>query len=694
MKKVSHIIVKHPTLILIIALLLLIPAYLGIKNTAINYDILSYLPDNMNSTEAQKIIEENFSDVGSTILIVDSQVPKEVMDLKKEVKKIDGVKTVVWIDDFVDVSIPKSMLPTDIKDIFYSGNSTLLFISFTEGEVSEKTHQAIDEIREVVGNQGKLAGMGSIVKDTKDLADKEKPFYVAIAVLISIIILALTLKSTIIPLIFMTSIGLAIAFNMGTNHFLGEISYITSALAAVLQLGVTMDFSIFLLHRFDEELKKGAVKEDAMAHAIVKTFSSITGSSLTTIASFLALVTMELTLGRDIGIVMAKGVLLGVLCTIIILPCLILTFNTAIHKYSHQTILPSFEKLSTFVCKHYRIFIGIFIISLLPAIYGKVNTQVYYNLINTLPNDMDSIIATNQLKDDYGMSTTHFILIDDQLQSYRVNEMVNAIKELDGIERVMSVDEYIGPGIPSNFLPDELTRKYANGGYKLILVNSNYLAAEDKENIQIDNIRSIINQYDPKGVVGGEGPLTKDLVDTSDRDFKRVSIASIFVIFVIIMIVFKSVTIPVLLVASIQFAIFINMGIPYYTGSIIPFISSIVIGCIQLGATVDYAILLTTRFKEELQHGKDKITAMKIAIQQSGASIVTSGFTLFGATMAVALISDLSIITSLCSLIARGAIVSMLVILFILPSFLIVFERLIDKTTIKWSSEKKASPSI
>ena len=471
---------------------------------------------------------------------------------------------------------------------------------------------------------------------------------------------------------------------MGTNIFLGEISYITKALAAVLQLGVTMDYSIFLMHRYDEELLKHEEKEDAMAQAISSTMLSISGSSLTTIAGFLALCAMDLTLGTDIGIVMAKGVIIGVITAVTVLPALILTFDKLIHRFKHKTIIPNFNKLSKIVTTHYKIIIAIFFILLIPAIYGSNHTKVYYNLDKTLPKDMPSIVATNKLKDKFNMMTTHFILVKDDIKPYKAKEMEERIEKIDGITNVIGYDKILGPAIPEEFIPENIRNIFKSGGYNLILANSQYKAATDEENNQIDNINEIIKEYDQNGVIAGEGALTKDLITTSDRDFKMVSLYSIIAIFLIILVVFKSISIPVLLVSAIEFAIFINMGIPYFTGTTIPFIASIVIGTIQLGATVDYAILLTSRFREELRNGHEKHEAILIAVEESAKSIVTSGLTFFGATGAVALVSDMALIRSLCFLISRGAIISMAVILLILPSFLLVLEGLINKTSIKW----------
>lgn len=684
MKKFSEWISKHNKIVLLITVILLVPSIFGFINTRINYDILSYLPQELESVKGQNILEDVYSDAATGLLIVDGMKSKDIVDIKEKIKKVNGVDDAIWIDDALDISIPKDILPYAIKNQLFSGDSTMLIIKYKGSTADESTLKAIGEIKTIMNKQCFLSGMSAIMEDTKNLADKEAPFYVVLAVFISLVILILTMESTAVPVIFLISIGIGILFNMGTNIFLGEISYITKALAAVLQLGVTMDYSIFLMHRYDEELLKHEKKEEAMSQAISSTILSISGSSLTTIAGFLALCAMDLTLGTDIGIVMAKGVIIGVITAVTVLPALILTFDKLIHRFKHKTIIPNFNKLSKVVTTHYKVIIAIFFILLIPAIYGSNHTKVYYNLDKTLPKDMPSIVATNKLKDKFNMMTTHFILVKDDIKPYKAKEMEERIEKIDGITNVIGYDKILGPAIPEEFIPENIRNIFKSGGYNLILANSQYKAATDEENNQIDSINEIIKEYDQNGVVAGEGALTKDLITTSDRDFKMVSLYSIIAIFLIILVVFKSISIPVLLVSAIEFAIFINMGIPYFTGTTIPFIASIVIGTIQLGATVDYAILLTSRFREELRNGHEKHEAILIAVEESAKSIVTSGLTFFGATGAVALVSDMALIKSLCFLISRGAIISMAVILLILPSFLLVLEGLINKTSIKW----------
>lgn len=684
MKNFGKWISNHTKTVLIVTAVLIIPAIFGFINTKINYDILSYLPQNLDSTKGQKILDDVYSDAATSMLIIEGMPDKDVVKLKEKIKNIEGVENAIWIDDALDISVPKDMLPDDVKKQLFNGDSTMVIIKYNDSVASENTLNAIEKIKSVTNNQCFLSGMSAILKDTKDLADKETPFYVILAVIISLVVLLISMESTFVPIIFLVSIGIGILFNLGTNIIFGEISYITKALAAVLQLGVTMDYSIFLMHRYEEELTRFENRKQAMAEAIQTTMLSISGSSLTTIAGFLALCAMDLTLGKDIGLVMAKGVVIGVICSVTVLPALILTFDKLIHKYKHKTIIPNFDNLSKVVTTHYKVFIAIFFILLVPAIYGSNNAKVYYNLDETLPKDMPSIVATNKLKDKFNMMTTHFILVNENVKPYKVKEITKKIEDVKGITSVISYDKLIGPAVPEEFIPKNIREIFKSGGYNLILANSEYKAAKDEENKQIDEIIDIVKSYDKGALVAGEGPLTKDLITTSDRDFKMVSVYSIIAIFLIILIVFKSISVPILLVSAIEFAIFINMGIPYYTGNEIPFVASIVIGTIQLGATVDYAILMTSRFREELRKGYEKHEAILIAVKGSAKSIVTSGLTFFGATGAVAMVSDMSLIRSLCFLISRGALISMAVILLILPSLLLVSEGIINKTSLKW----------
>lgn len=681
MNKVSKAIAQSRMLILVIAFLLLIPSVLGYLNTDVNYDILGYLPDELDTRIAQSILKDDF-DCGSLgMLIVENMENKDVSKLKEEVKKVEGVNDVIWIDDAIDLSVPKEILPEDIRDIFYSENSTLMIIKFAGTDASTETEKALSDVRKIAGKQAFLSGVAGVIKDTKDLANKETPIYVLIAVILSIIILSITMESYVIPIVFLSSIGIAIIYNMGSNVIFENISYVTKALSAVLQLGVTMDYSIFLLHRYDEERESRENKVEAMANAIEATIESVVGSALTTVAGFLALCVMELALGKDIGLVMAKGVVIGVICTITILPALVLTFDKVIHKYKHKNILPTFQKSSSFIIKHHKVIVLISLLILIPAAIGKEKASVYYNLDESLPDNLPSIVANDKLKNEFNMVSTNIILVRDDLDRYKVKEMVKELNNVDGVTMATALESVLGSRIPEKFLPNELLEQVKKGGYEGIIVNSKYKSATNEVAVQLDEINEIVKKYDPEGLVGGEAPLTNDLVTIADSDFKKVSIFSIVAIFLIIMVIFKSISVPVLLVLSIELAIFINLGIPYYTGTTIPFISSIVIGTIQLGATVDYAILLTSRFKEELANTNDKKEAMIKALQSSSRSIITSALTFFGATAGVGIISELEMISSLCVLMARGAIISMLVILFVLPGILLMFEGIIVKTS-------------
>ncbi|WP_302653901.1 RND family transporter [uncultured Clostridium sp.] len=681
MNKVSKAIAQSRMLILVIAFLLLIPSVLGYLKTDVNYDILGYLPDELDTRIAQSILKDDF-DCGSLgMLIVENMENKDVSKLKEEVKKVEGVNDVIWIDDAIDLSVPKEILPEDIRDIFYSENSTLMIIKFAGTDASTETENALSDVRKIAGKQAFLSGVAGVIKDTKDLANKETPIYVLIAVILSIIILSITMESYVIPIVFLSSIGIAIIYNMGSNVIFENISYVTKALSAVLQLGVTMDYSIFLLHRYDEERESRENKVEAMANAIEATIESVVGSALTTVAGFLALCVMDLALGKDIGLVMAKGVVIGVICTITILPALVLTFDKVIHKYKHKNILPTFQKSSSFIIKHHKVIVLISLLILIPAAIGKEKASVYYNLDESLPDNLPSIVANDKLKNEFNMVSTNIILVRDDLDRYKVKEMVKELNNVDGVTMAAALESVLGSRVPENFLPNELLEQVKKGGYEGIIVNSKYKSATNEVAVQLDEINEIVKKYDPEGLVGGEAPLTNDLVTIADSDFKKVSIFSIVAIFLIIMVIFKSISVPVLLVLAIELAIFINLGIPYYTGSTIPFISSIVIGTIQLGATVDYAILLTSRFKEELSNTNDKKEAMIKALQSSSRSIITSALTFFGATAGVGIISELEMISSLCVLMARGAIISMLVILFVLPGVLLMFEGIIVKTS-------------
>ncbi|WP_078697240.1 efflux RND transporter permease subunit [Caloramator quimbayensis] len=689
LKKFGLLVTKHKTATLIIAAVLLIPAIFGMVSTKINYDILTYLPKNLDTMKGQEILDKSFHNAATSMLIVENMESKDVLKLKEKIEKVNGVEKVIWISDALDTSIPKEILPDEIKDFFYRKNSTLLFIKFNESASSKVTMDAISSIRKVTNEQCFLGGVAAIVKDTKDLADKETPIYVLLAVALCLLVLSFSMESYFIPFLFIISIGFAVVYNLGTNKFLGQISYITKALAAVLQLGVTMDYSIFLLHRYEEEKQKIEDKALAMANAIEATFVAITGSSLTTVAGFLALCVMSLGIGKDMGIVMAKGVLIGVLTAVTILPSLILTFDSQIHKYHHRVYLPSFEKTANIVTKYYKVFAIAFLILFIPAVFGQSNVKVYYNLDESLPKDLKSVVATNKLKNEYDMTTIHMILVNSKIPAYKINEMVKKIEKVDGIEHVIAYDKFVGTRIPESFIPEDIREISTKGGYKLLVATSKYKAATKEENNQVKDLNYIVKSYDLHGIVAGEGPLTKDLIDLANKDFNRSSLVSIASIFAIILLVFTSLSIPIILVLCIELAIFINMAIPFYMNQTLPFIASIVIGCIQLGATVDYAILLSSRFREEIRNGADRFEAMKIAVQGSAVSIVTSAMCFFAATIGVGLIAKMDMIQTLCKMLGRGALISMVVIILIMPSVLLVSEKIIAATSRNW--DKKPS---
>ena len=675
-------VVKFRIPILIISILLLIPAGLGYVNTRVNYDVLTYLPEDIETMQGQDILVKDFGTGAFSMFIVDGMEDKEVSALKAKIENVEHVQKVLWYDSLADISMPKSMIPKDVYEVFNSDTGTMMAIFFDEGTSSDGTMEAIGEIRKLAGKQCFLSGMSAIVTDTKNLAEKETPLYVLIAVVLAVIVLGLTMDSYFIPLLFMLSIGMAIVYNLGSNYFFGEISYITKALAAVLQLGVTLDYSIFLMHSYEEQqVRYNGDKERAMAHAISQTFSSVIGSSVTTVAGFIALCFMTFTLGMDIGVVMVKGVILGVIACVTILPSMILCCDKWIMKMMHKPFLPDIGKISDKVTKRYMIYVILFLVLLFPAIYGNNHTAVYYNLDETLPKDLPSIIANEKLKKDYDMNTTHMILVDSSVESADVAKMIDKMEDVDGVKWALGLDALIGPAIPQDMIPNSVTDMLKNDKYQLLLVNSEYKVASDELNAQIKDLNKILHKYDKGGMLIGEGPLTAGLIDITDTDFKTVSMVSIGIIFVIILILFKSISLPVILVGVIEFAIFVNMGIPYYTGTKLPFVASIVIGTIQLGSTVDYAILMTTRYKRERNHGAEKYDSITTAHRASAQSIMVSALSFFAATIGVGLYSNIDMISSLCILMARGAIISMIVVIFVLPSMFMVFDKVIVKTS-------------
>lgn len=692
MRPVARGIVRHRKLVLILAVVLLIPALLGTVATRINYDILTYLPPELDSMIGEVALENDFNLASTGMITVDGMPTEELLEMKKQMAEVPGVEQVFWLSDVIDPAIPREMLPASIQQAMYGENATLMLVRFSEPSASESTMNAVSELKGLLREHSFMGGMSVILQDTKALVDKEMPFYILCAVGASLLVLFLAMESSIVPVLFMIGLIFPILYNFGTNVFLGQISYITQALSTVLQLGVTMDFSIFLLHRYEEEKNRCPDKELAMENAICNTFASITASSLTTIAGFLALCTMRLTLGRDIGIVMAKGVALGVICTITILPSLILTFDRAVEKHRHKVLIPQLKRASQFITRHPAPILAVFLVIMVPFTLAQSRTDVYYTLFDSLPQDLTGIVGTNKLKEDFGMTTSHFILVDEGLTSTEVGSLCDQLREVDGVTQVASVDALTGPGIDSSLLPEEIGSLAQSGGRKLILANSAYKSGTDELNVQLEEMDGLVKAADPTGVITGEGAMTKDLIEIADVDFAHVNVASIAAVFVIIALSFMSGSVPVLLVVSIESAIFINMGIPYFTGTQLPFIASIVIGTVQLGATVDYAILMSTRFREERNLGHTPKESAQIACQYCSQSILSSGLTFFAATIGVAAISRMELLKSICLLISRGALISMFVIIFILPCLLMLLDPVIKWTTLHWIKKKPEEP--
>ena len=679
MLKLGEKIVSARVVILILSFVLLIPAAYGYIKTRVNYDILSYLPKDIETMVGQDILVDQFGTGAFSLYVVEGMEDKDVSALKSKIENVDHVSKVIWYDSFADLSVPKDMLPDRLYDAFNNDDkdATMMAIIFDDTTSADSTMDAIEEIRKISDKQCFLSGMSAVVVDTKKLSEKETPIYVLIAVILSSIILAITMDSIMIPVLFLASIGMAIAYNLGSNIFLGQVSYITKALAAVLQLGVTMDYSIFLWHSYKAQQKEYTDKKEAMAHAIAETISSVVGSSITTVAGFVALCFMSFTLGLDLGIVMAKGVVFGVIACVTILPSLILVFDKAIEKTTHKVILPEFKGVGKFIAKHYRIFLVLFVIILIPAIYGYNHTKVYYKLDSSLPDSLESVQANKELAEAFNMNSTHMILVTNDQSDKDTRNMMSDIENIDGVKFCLGLDSIIGSGIPSNFIPSEVTEALKSDEWQLILVGSEYEVASDEVNNQCTEIEKTIDSYNEKNMLVGEAPCTKDLIKITDKDFASVSTVSIGAIFIIILCVFGSLSLPIVLVAVIEFAIFINMGIPCFTGTELPFIASIVIGTIQLGATVDYAILMTTKYKRNRLGGYRKFDAVATACQESVQSIVVSALSFFAATFGVGLYSDIDMISSLCTLMARGALISMCAVILMLPSALMLFDKII-----------------
>ena len=682
MKKFGEIIVKLRIPILIAAVVLLIPSALGYFNTRVNYDILSYLPGEIETMKGQDVLVDEFGTGAFTMVIVEGMEFKDVSKLKAQMEEVDHVKSIIWYDTFADISIPVDLLPDKVKNAFLKDDCTVMAVIFDTTMSADETMDAIKELRKLADKQCFISGMTAVVTDTKDLSEAEAPIYVALAVLLCAIVLALTMDSFLIPVLFLLSIGMAIVYNLGTNIFMGQISYITKALAAVLQLGVTLDYSIFLWHSYEEQKERFPEdKKKAMARAITYTLTSVVGSSITTIAGFIALCFMSFTLGLDLGIVMAKGVVFGVVGCVTILPSMILVFDRAIEKTRHRPLLGNFKQIPRFVQKFYPLILVVFTVIWIPAIKGYNNTEVYYNLDTTLPEDLPSIQANNKLEKEFQMNATHMLLVDRDLDTKTVEKMVSEMKEVDGVKTVIGIDAMLGSEIPRELIPKKALEMLENENYELMLVTNEYKVATDEVNAECEALNNILKKYDPNGMLVGEAPCTKDLIEITNHDFNTVTSVSVGIILVIILLVFRSLSLPVILVVVIEFAIYINMGIPYYAGTSIPFIASIVIGTIQLGSTVDYAILMTSRYKAERHAGKSRKEAIEIAHSASIPSILVSAFSFFAATFGVGLYSEIDMISSLCTLLARGALISMVVVIFVLPSMFLLLDRVIIYTS-------------
>lgn len=681
MLKFGQFVCKHKKIILIISLLLLIPSIIGIKATRINYDILAYLPDDIETVQGENILADDFNMGAYSIVVVDKMDSKDILKLEDKIKEVDTVQKVVSVADVLGTSIPTEMIPDDIKNKVYSKDETVILVTFKNAISSDETMNAVSEIRKVVSKECKVSGMTSTLLDTRDLSNEEITIYVVIASLLCLIILEVALDSYFAPVLLLLNIGIAILYNMGTNVMLGQISYITKAISAVLQLGVTMDFAIFLYHSYLQEKQTSKNNDEAMSIAIAKTMTSVLGSATTTIAGFLALCSMELTLGKDIGLVMAKGVLFGLICVITVLPAAILLFDKLIEKTKHKVILPKFEHLKNFNIKHYKAIIIAFLIILPFSIYGYRNTKVYYNLDSSLPDTLPSVSANNDVHDNFNIVTAELLLVDKNMPEYKVEEMLNKIDSLEGISWTLSYTDLLGTSVPIDSMPSDIKDIFVGSKYQLIIINSEYELATDELTKQISEVNNIIKQYDENSILAGEGPLMNDLVEIADHDFNSVNYVSIGIIFIIMIFVLKSAVLPVLLMCAIEFAIFINMGIPAYTNTTIPFIASIVIGTIQLGATIDYAILITTKYIGKRKEGLDKYQSIDYALGTSIGSVAVSAMCFFGATFGVGVYSKIQMISSLCTLMARGAIVSLAVVITVLPAFLITFDKLICKTT-------------
>ena len=689
MIKFGKWIAKHKVLIVIISMLLLIPSFLGMAATRVNYDILSYLPDSLETVEGQDIMVDEFGMGAFSMVVVEDMELKDVAKLKEKFQDVEHVKDVLWYDSVADLSIPVSMIPAKFKDGFFNGDATMMIALFDDTTSSDAAMEAVTDMRKIANEQCFISGMSGVVTDIKNIALQEMPIYVVIAACLSLLVLLLAMDSLVIPVLFLLSVGLAVVYNLGSNIFLGEVCYITKSLTAVLQLGVTMDYSIFLLNSFEAYKKKYNAKDRAMAHAIADTFKSVAGSSVTTIAGFLALCVMTFALGRDMGIVMAKGVVIGVICCVTVLPAMILVFDGVIEKTKHKPLIRSMDKPSGFITKHYKVWLLIFLILLYPAVYGNNHTQIYYNIDKSLPATLDSNVSNEKLKEDFDMSTVHMVLLKNGLDSKEKTQMLDQIDKVDGVKWSLGMNSLIGPTFPESMIPSNIKEMLQSDNYEVQFICSEYSSATDECNAQLDEIQKIVKKFSPESMVIGEAPLMKDLQDTTDVDLQRVNILSMAAIFLIILFVFKSISLPFILLAVIEFAIFVNMAIPYYQGVTLPFVASIVIGAIQLGATVDYAILMTSNYQKQRHLGKTKKEAISIAHKFSMKSIIVSGCSFFAATFGVALYSKVDMIGAICTLLARGAVISTIVVLLVLPAMFMVFDPIIVHTSKGFLPDKK-----
>ena len=694
MLKLGQQVVKHKVLILLIGILLMIPSAIGYLNTRVNYDLLAYLPEDIDTMIGQNILIDEFGKGGFSFVIVEGMPDKDVEKVKEKLEGVDHVAQVLWYDSIADISVPKEILPEKYYDFFNSENSTMMIVFFDDTTSADGTLAAIDKMREITSEQCFISGMSAVTTDMKHLSESETIMYAVVAVILTCIVLALTMDTFLIPLFFMLSIGLAIVWNLGTNFFFGQISFMTQALALVLQLGVTMDYSIFLWHSYKEQQKTYADKNEAMAHAISITVGSVISSSFTTVAGFLAMCFMSFTLGLDLGIVMAKGVVFGVIACVTVLPSMILIFDKAIEKTSHKDFIPEFNKVSEFIINHFALFLTAGLVILFPALYGYKNYDVYYNLDSTMPAYLQSMTANAKLSEEYGMNSTHMLLASSQLDAKTVNKMLDEMKQVDGVEFTLGFHSIVGTAIPDEVIPESAKEKLVKGDWQLMMIGSEYKVASDEVNQQVEKLSAIAQKYDKNSLLIGEAPATKDLIEITNHDFTTVSVLSIAVIFIIIALTFRSVTIPVILVAVIELAIMINLGLAYYLGDALPFVASVVIGTIQLGATVDYAILMTTRYRSERHAGKEKKEAVGIALQTSIKSVMVSAMGFFAATIGVSFVSEIGMISELCTLLSRGALISMVVVLTVLPALFMLLDKFICKTSAGFTPEYQAEKPV